>query len=221
MSYRYIAFDLDGTLVDSLPALAQATNAMLAELGRDTQSQAQVGHWVGNGISTLVKRALGGEPDAGLFEQGLDSFQIHYRAHLVSGTRPYQGVRELLADLHGQGIRLALITNKARRFTEPLLAGLDLAQYFELVLAGDDLAEKKPHPAPLLHLCEQWQLTPEQLLMVGDSRNDIQAAKAAGCASAGLTAGYNYGEDIRLCEPDWVLDAVTELRRLPGLPISN
>jgi phosphoglycolate phosphatase len=99
-------------------------------------------------------------------------------------------------------------------FTQPLLEALNLAQYFDVVLSGDSLPRKKPDPLPLQHLIEHCQVEMADLLMVGDSKNDIQAAKAAGCRSLGLTYGYNYGEDIALSGPDFVADSLVTLVEL-------
>ncbi|MPN61129.1 Phosphoglycolate phosphatase [bioreactor metagenome] len=113
------------------------------------------------------------------------------------------------------------MTNKPTPFVAPLLEALDIAKYFSVVIGGDDVQNKKPHPDPLLLVASKLGIKPEQMLLVGDSRNDIQAAKAAGCPSVGLTYGYNYGESIALSQPDVIYDRINELLPALGLPHSE
>lgn len=215
---KAIAFDLDGTLIDSVPDLAAATNAMLAELNLPNCSESQVRSWVGNGAEKLAERALSfvhdRAIDAAELADAMPLFMRHYQANLQQHSKLYDGVKPVLQQLHAVGYRLAVVTNKPYRFTLPLLEAFGIAEFFSLVLGGDSLAKMKPDPMPLTHLLTQWQLTPEQLLMVGDSKNDILAAKAAGIASIGLTYGYNYGEDIGLSGPSAVCEQFSEITAL-------
>ena len=215
---RAVLFDLDGTLVDSVPDLAMAVDAMLTGLERPTAGEAQVRQWVGNGAQRLVKRALTGdmeaEPPATLFEQAFPQFLEYYQQHLCDRSRLYDGVADCLAALQCQELPLGIVTNKPERFIEPLLMALGIAQDFAVVVGGDTLAEKKPHPAPLLHAARQLACTPESTLMVGDSRNDVLAARRAGMRVICVPYGYNHGEDIRLTSPDAVVE---DLRQLTGL----
>ncbi|MGB0893165.1 MAG: phosphoglycolate phosphatase [Parashewanella sp.] len=210
LQLKAIAFDLDGTLVDSVPDLAAATQAMLSELELNLCTEQQVRTWVGNGAEMLVKRALTyvnmGEPTAKQLSHALAVFLKHYKLHLNKHSRLYSGVKNTLERLHQQGYQLAIITNKPFQFISPLLAAFEIEPYFDLILGGDSLAEKKPNPLPINHILTQWKLDKSQLLMVGDSKNDIVAAKSAGIASIGLTYGYNYGEDIGLYGPNAVFD---------------
>ena len=114
-----------------------------------------------------------------------------------------------------------LVTNKPTPFVAPLLEALDIAKYFSVVIGGDDVQNKKPHPDPLLLVAERMGIAPQQMLFVGDSRNDIQAAKAAGCPSVGLTYGYNYGEAIDLSQPDVIYQSINDLLPALGLPHSE
>ncbi|WP_133405545.1 phosphoglycolate phosphatase [Parashewanella tropica] len=208
--FKAIAFDLDGTLVDSVPDLAAAVNGMMMELNLELTSEDQVRSWVGNGAEVLVQRALkwstAESPQPSMLAEALAVFMRHYDLHLNQHSRLYPSVKATLAQLHLQGYQMAIVTNKPQQFIKPLLKAFGIEAYFSLILGGDTLPKKKPDPLPLTHILEQWQLENYQLLMVGDSKNDILAAKAASIASIGLTYGYNYGEDIGLCGPDAVFD---------------
>ncbi|MCT8988607.1 phosphoglycolate phosphatase [Shewanella phaeophyticola] len=216
---KAIAFDLDGTLIDSVPDLTAATNATLAECHLPEVSDALVRSWVGNGAQVLMQRALSyassmAEDSTELqvqLEQVMPRFMHHYGEHLQQHSLLYPHVRETLQQLTQAGYKLAIVTNKPYRFTVPLLTAFGLDELFSEVLGGDSLAKMKPDPMPLQHLLQQWQLDTTQLLMVGDSKNDILAAKAANVMSIGLTYGYNYGEDIGLSEPDAVCEHFADI----------
>lgn len=212
-----IAFDLDGTLVDSVSDLRAAINIVLGDFGVAAVSDDKVATWVGNGIPKLVSRALefggiAGEHNA----NGAQVTRFYEAYHQTLGRYSvlYPGVADVLAALHASGIKLAVVTNKAAPFTNPLLAHLGIAEYFDQVLCADQLPKTKPDPYPLNLLSERWQLAKHQILMVGDSRNDILAAQRAGIRTVGLTYGYNYDEDIALSNPDWVCDHFTDLKNL-------
>ncbi len=194
-----IVIDLDGTLLHTAPELAESANRMLRDMGRPPVSQALLMSYIGNGISWLVKRALTGdmhaEPAPELYEQALPIFEKHYTALLLE-SKPFPGVIEGLEAMKAAGFRLGCITNKVARYTEPLLKGLGLAPYFEIVLSGDSLPEKKPHPLPLLHSAKFFNVPIQQLLLIGDSLNDTVAARAAGCPVFCVPYGYNHGEPV-------------------------
>ncbi|HEI8868515.1 MULTISPECIES: phosphoglycolate phosphatase [Gammaproteobacteria] len=219
---RGLAFDLDGTLVDSAPGLAAAIDMALMELGCSPAGEARVGTWIGNGADVLVQRALRwAERDANpeLGQQMRARFDHFYAQTVSSGSRLFPQVRSTLAQLAAAGYPMALVTNKPTPFVAPLLQTLGIFDYFSLIIGGDDVIEKKPHPAPLYLVLGKLGLHASQLLFVGDSRNDIQAAQAAGCPSVGLTYGYNYGEAIALSHPDRVLERFADL--LPALGLSS
>lgn len=219
---QVLLFDLDGTLIDSAPDLALAINQMLTELGRSTFSQQCIRGWVGNGAQVLVQRALSGRSDISrildpvVVESAMAIFFASYRANICVTTRLYSGVLETLITLKKQGYRLVIVTNKPQRFIQPILDGLGLDGLFELILGGDSLAKRKPDPLPLNHVCQQLGVTPRQCVMIGDSKNDILAAKAANMQSVGLTYGYNYGEDIAIYRPELVLENFADLSAALG-----
>jgi len=212
-----ILFDLDGTLIDSVPDLALAVNHMLETLNRDTFSVDIIRFWVGNGAQVLVKRALSGDSKIDedlnpiLFSKALDIFLTFYGQNLCIRTATYPLVPQTLKVLKTQGYRLVIITNKPFDFIAPILEGLQLAELFEYFIGGDSLTEKKPNPLPLLHICEKLDVSVEQCVMIGDSKNDILAANTCGMQSVGVTYGYNYGEDIGVHKPSMIIDNFGDL----------
>jgi phosphoglycolate phosphatase len=213
-----ILIDVDGTLVDSVPDLAYCVDEMMGQLGRPVHGEVKVRDWVGNGVERLVRRALigqlDGEPEEVEFARAYPIFLELYAENTSKRSLLYPGVREGLDYLKSQSYRLGCVTNKAAQFTLPLLQDLGIRDYFEIVVAGDTLPKKKPDPMPLLHAAEQLSADPSASLMVGDSRSDVKAARAAGFQIVCMSYGYNHGEDIRHYNPDAVLDSLTEIRTL-------
>lgn len=215
---KMVLIDLDGTLVDSVPDLSYCVDAMMRELGLPERGESAVRQWVGNGVERLVQRALinavEGEADVADYERALPVFMRLYRENTSGRSRLYPGVREGLDFLRRTGFRLGCVTNKAEQFTVPLLRDMGILDDFELVVSGDTLPVKKPDPAPLLYAAEHLGVTPAESLMVGDSRSDVKAARAAGFAIVCMSYGYNHGEDIRNYGPDAVIDRLDQLQGL-------
>ncbi len=215
LAVKVVIIDLDGTLIDTAPDLAAAANAMLEELGMPTYDAGRVATWIGNGIGRLTKRVLtgelDGEPAADLYERAYALLCRHYGAAVSVHSRPYAGVVEGLERLRSIGFKLACLTNKAEAFTAPLLKDLGLARYFKLVVSGDTLPKSKPDPLPLLHICNYFGTPPEEAVLVGDSVNDTEAARAAGMPVICVTYGYSRGIDVRQLKPAAVIDNLAEL----------
>jgi phosphoglycolate phosphatase len=215
---RMILIDLDGTLIDTVPDLAHAVDVMMSRLGMPTRGEHSVRKWIGNGAERLVRRALinavDGEPDEALFRKAYPVFLEAYEANVCAHSRPYPGVVEGLVALKAAGYPLGCVTNKPARFTEPLLDALDLSAYFGVVISGDTLQKQKPDPAPLLHAAGFFGVRPEESLMIGDSVNDVKAARAAGFRIVCVPYGYNHGHDIREADPDAVIESLADLPRL-------
>lgn len=212
---KLVMFDLDGTLIDSVPDLASATDQMLEQLGRAPAGMSKVRNWVGNGAPVLVRRALADdlEHQAITAEQEAEGLAIFMQVYGTgeSLTTLYPGALATLKSLHMLGIKIALVTNKPEKFIPPLLADTGMAEFFQWVVGGDTFAQKKPDPTGLLWVMQQAGVTAEQCLFVGDSRNDVQAARAANVACVAVTYGYNYGEPIGADNPVLVIDDLREL----------
>lgn len=212
---RLVMFDLDGTLVDSVPDLAAAIDKTLLVLGQPAAGIEQVRDWVGNGAKVLVRRALAGglqhaHVDDSLAEQALALFMQHY-AENHGLTQVYPGVRQTLGWFREQQIELAIVTNKPEQFVAPLLDGQGLGGYFRWIIGGDTLPQQKPDPAALLHVMRLAGVESAHALFIGDSRNDVVAARAAGVTCVAVTYGYNHGRPIAEENPACVLNNLAEL----------
>ncbi|TBU76398.1 phosphoglycolate phosphatase [Phytopseudomonas daroniae] len=212
---RLVMFDLDGTLVDSVPDLATAVDRMLIELGRVPAGVEQVREWVGNGARVLVRRALAGDIEHSAVDDAdadvaLARFlDIYADCHDL--TVLYPGVHELLEALSTAAVELAVVTNKPERFVAPLLEQVGLGGYFRWIIGGDTLPQQKPDPAALLQVMQLAGVTAAQSLFVGDSRNDVLAARAASVPCVAVSYGYNHGRPVAEEEPNLVVDSLAEL----------
>lgn len=215
---RALLVDLDGTLVDSVPDLADAVNEMMAGLGLPAQSDSQVQSWVGAGAERLVERALragAGEAAARIdFSRAYSVFVDAYGRRVCVRSKLYPGVEEGLGFLQAGGYRLGCVTNKPRHLAESLLRELGVSGYFSVVVGGDSLPQKKPDPAILRYAAARLDTPLKACMMLGDSVLDVQAARAAGIGVVCVTYGYNQGKDIRHCGPDGLIDSLEELRFL-------
>ena len=222
---QLVMFDLDGTLVDSLPDLAVAVDAMLEALGKASVPAEKVKHWIGNGVPVLVQRAL---RDAGMadvaenmkslsFQEALGLFSEAYDDACGRYSVVYDGVYECLNALQDAGVPMAVVTNKSERFTHDLLKALGLDHYFPFVVCGDTLKGddgtpvRKPDPAVLLYAAKRYGADIGQSLMVGDSRHDVASARAAGCRCVAVPYGYNHGEPVSDSRPDKIVESLDEL----------
>jgi phosphoglycolate phosphatase len=210
---RAVLFDLDGTLLDTVPDLHAAVCAMLADLGRPALPEEAVRSYVGRGIANLVKRALAGsldvaEDDAPAPPDALASFRRHYARENGRRTQFFPGVREGLEAIRAAGLPMAVITNKAEAFTRPLLEMTRLAEFFSVVVSGDNLPRHKPDPMSLVWTCGRLGVSPADALFIGDSVNDFLAARAACCRVFLLPYGYNEGRDVRELDCDAIVPTI-------------
>ena len=215
---KLILFDLDGTLVDSVADLAWCGNEMLRRLGLPARDVDSVRGWVGNGVERLVKRLLTGDmhaqPDEALFASAYEIFCELYAVHNSARSQVYPGALECLQRLSRLDLHLGCVTNKAQRFTLSLIEAMELSSYFELVVCGDTTARIKPDPMPLHYAADHFGLEYQQCLMVGDSSNDVKAARAAGFGIICVPYGYNHGNNISDSKPDRVVDNLIEIADL-------
>ena len=214
-----VIIDLDGTMVDTLGDFAEALNRMLGDLELPPIAAQHIGRMVGKGSEHLLRSVLnhvlehmGKAPTAieieALYAHAWPSYQRHYLAINGHYARVYPGVEAGLQALRHAGLRLACLTNKPTSFALPLLRAKGLEGYFEQVFGGDSFDKKKPDPLPLLKTCEALQTAPARTLMVGDSSNDAQAARAAGCPVVLVTYGYNHGLPAQAVDADGYVDSL-------------
>src|SRR4051812_10449014 len=211
---KAVLIDLDGTLLDTAPDLAAAANRMLVALKMPTRSVHEISTYVGKGITRLVERALVGDlegkPDAALLQRALPLFAAAYDEESGRHSRVFGGVMEGLEKMQSMRQRLACVTNKAERFTLPLLERMGLARYFEAVVCGDQVARGKPDPLPSLTACERLGIAPAEALVIGDSENDVAAARAGGMRIVCVSYGYREGRSIESLGADAIVADLRE-----------
>lgn len=208
--------DLDGTMVDTLGDFVVALHHMLADLGLPAVDRAFVERTIGKGSEHLLRQTLahaGGT--AAQFDEAWTRYQHHYLAINGQHSALFPGVVEGLQRLRAHGWKLACLTNKPLSFAKPLMAAKGIDGYFSAVFGGDSFERKKPDPLPLLKTCEALGTLPARTLMLGDSANDAQAARAAGCPVVLVTYGYNHGEPVRAVDADGFVDRLDQLELAP------
>ncbi|USA46301.1 phosphoglycolate phosphatase [Acinetobacter sp. C26M] len=213
-SRNLVLFDLDGTLVDSAADLYRAMNLSLEKLSMPLVTEAQVRVWVGKGAAKLCEAVLEhlfGQVVAQQQAQLLSTFVEVYARELCVNTQVYEGVLPFLEYCRNHDIAMACVTNKPEHLAKGILDILQLSPYFKMVVGGDSLAERKPHPLPLLHCVQAQNTTTSATLMIGDSSNDVEAARRAGIDCIVVSYGYNHGENIYDCQPQQVVDRLVEL----------
>jgi len=215
---KAVAFDLDGTLLETAADLAAAANAMLRELELPVLGENKIKGFIGGGITNLVKRTLAAsladEPDLQVLERAVPIYEKHYATGMLNHTRPFPGVMEGLKTMRALGLHLTCVTNKAERFAWPLLRATGLLDFFDLLICGDSLPKKKPDPLPLQHACKYFGIEPAELLLIGDSSLDMQAARAAGCRIFCVPYGYNQGLGVHELDCDAIVATLHEAAKL-------
>ncbi len=209
---RAVLFDLDGTLVDTLPDIATSMNTALGTLGLRTLSAVRIGAFVGKGPRALALRVLDQQPSltltqrADLVDKLLATYVRSYESRVGQASRLFPGVNQTLRDLSVRGLKLGVVTNALQHLAEAILTRFDIAQFMQLVIGGDQVSNGKPHPEAVLRACRMLGAAPAQTLMVGDSENDVLAARAAGCAVVAMPHGYRAGESVESLGCDIVAD---------------
>ena len=203
MSIRTVLFDLDGTLLDTAPDLADALNAVLLENRRAALPYEEIRGVVSHGGMALIRLGFGIPPSAPDFEPLRQRLLEIYLANIASRTRPFPGITELLDELERRGLNWGVVTNKPGWLTDPLLQQLSLHDRAACVVSGDTLTERKPHPAPMLHACRQAGSLPAQCVYVGDAERDIEAGRNASMYTLVALFGYFMADDRPL---EWQAD---------------
>ena len=216
-AYRAYLFDLDGTLVDSAPDINSALNVALAAATLPPVDEQLTRHWIGHGARVVLEQAFAhhgvaaraaDEPEMARL---LRIFIDHYSGHIADASRPYPGVADTLRELASRGARLAVVTNKLGALSNLLLEALGLDRYFDAVVCGDSLAQRKPDPAPALLACRLLGAAPHETLFVGDSTTDVETARNAGCVIVCVRDGYNHGIAPEALGADALVDSLLEL----------
>ncbi|MFY9346356.1 MAG: phosphoglycolate phosphatase [Orrella sp.] len=213
--WQAVLLDLDGTLLDTLPDLAGAANAMRQDLGLNTLPATEIGTYIGKGVDLLVARALAGNIEASTtggeaFERARQIFYSHYETLNGQLATFYPGVLEGLHAIQTMGIPMGVVTNKPTQFALPLLERTGLAPFMQTVVCGDSCEQRKPDPAPVFLACRQLGCDPQLTLTIGDSVNDALAARAAGCKVLAVPYGYNEGNPVTALEVDGIVESIQE-----------
>lgn len=211
---RAAIIDLDGTMVHTAPDFQVAINRMRDELNLAPLALETITDFVGKGSENLMRRVLGVDFEESkvesLFNHALERYQHHYLQINGDHSQLYVGVCEGLQTMKDSGVRLACVTNKPIAFARPLLQKKGLIEFFELIYGGDSLPQKKPHPLPMLTVCRDFELQPAQVVAIGDSSNDSQAARAAGCRVLTVPYGYNHGQPVHSIDTDGIVESLQD-----------
>ncbi len=204
-----IIYDLDGTLVNSLPDIIHAVNLMRSQLSLSSLESGYISSGIGKGRGSLMKKIMSDAPE--LIEQSTSLFEQCYQASNGVYSKVFPGVEPFLQKVRNKNIIQAVVTNKLTELAEILITNQGLGDYFSSISGVDTFKECKPHPMPLLEVMKSFKILPEKTIMIGDSINDVTAAKSAGVRSVGVTYGYNHGDSIASAKPDWIVDRLDEL----------
>jgi len=217
---HFLLFDLDGTLIDSKADLAGSINLMLADLGRPALDESIVGGFVGDGVRVLVRRCLTAThpqhepPDEELHAKGVALMHSHYANEMFRTTKLYPGVEETLSAL--ADTPKAVVTSKEVRFTRIILDHFNIARHFAAIVGGDTTPARKPDPRPVLEALRLLNARPDEAVMIGDSENDIEAGRRAETRTCGVTFGFRTADQLRLTDPDFLIDDFKQLVALFG-----
>ena len=215
---RAAIIDLDGTMVDTAPDFQVAINRMRDELHLAPLALDTIVDFVGKGSENLMRRVLGVDFEKSevesRFDHALERYQHHYLQINGDHSELYAGVHEGLVAMKKGGVRLACVTNKPIAFARPLLEKKGLIDLFEVIYGGDSLAHKKPHPLPMLTVCNDFDLQPAQVVAIGDSSNDSEAARAAGCRVLTVPYGYNHGQPVQTIDTDGIVETLVDAANL-------
>lgn len=212
MNIDLIIFDLDGTLVDSIPDLSDSLNYAAKKLGYPLIAEKEVPALVGNGVRALISKAFEltiGTPD---FEKAQEAFMEYYSQNLTTRTVFFPNVEDTI--FHFSQKKLAILSNKPDHFTKPIIEALGLQKHFEIVLGANKHMERKPSAEPIQYIMNKLGVLPEKTLMVGDGDADVMAGKNAGVNTCAVSYGYRSAAELELLQPDFLLDDIGQIRSL-------
>ena len=202
-----VMYDLDGTLLDTANEITRAVNLTLLDFNHRAVGEEDVRRWIGHGTGWLMQQAWAatGGKESGDWPKVMDRFIMHYYETAGTSSKTFPFVKETLVKVKSMGVKQALVTNKETRFTDRVIDAHDLRQYFDLIICGDTLPIKKPHPGVIEHCLHALDTTAGHSLFVGDSEIDVNTAKAAGVVCWAVPYGYNHGRPIAMADPDSVV----------------
>lgn len=212
MNYKFLIFDLDGTIVDSQKDITTAVNGVRKELGFDPLSVSEIRSFLGSGIKALINKAVPKQQDE--YKHALERFRDYYSKCLIDTTLPYNGVIEMLESLKDK--KKAILSNKTESFSVEIIERLNLSKYFIAVWGGDTAGVKKPDPKPILDLIKIAGVSKSEAIMIGDSENDFKAAQAAGIDSIAVLYGYSEKKQIELLKPTYIVSSPKEIINIVG-----
>jgi len=208
---RLAVFDFDGTLVDTHLDIAVSVNLMLKDLSVPPRSVEEITSFVGRGVQSLIRDVLGDE-DKALLDRALKLFKRHYKEHCLDQTCTYPHVKDVLREIPVRW--KAIVTNKPQTFTEIIVSGLGLERFFDRILGGDAVPKKKPAPDPIHVLIDEFNISPNAVIMIGDSPLDIQMGRAAGIRTCAVTYGYGMEDALKSENPDFLISDFIEIRKI-------
>lgn len=210
-SAALLLFDLDGTLIDSKKDLAASVNLTFRDMGVPEKPPELIYGYVGNGVRRLIIDSVGNS-DPVLIDLALQIFEGHYLKHLLDETRLYPGMEEALRNLRHK--KKGVVTNKPLLYTTKIIEGLGAREHFDLILGSEPIVNLKPHPEMILRALDYFKTAPGDAVMIGDTLNDINAARAAKVPTCGVGFGMGNVEELRSAQPDFFAETVGDLKRL-------
>ena len=216
---KLVVLDLDGTMVDSVPDLAYCTNKMLTQLNYPNHKTEKIKQWVGNGVVKLIERAISGKLhneaiDKDLMQKATNIFNKLYANNLANFSQLYPSTLECLEYLKQKKFYIACVTNKPIQFSNILMQKLNIFNFFDVILGGDSLKEKKPSKIPITYLLDKFNISNNECILIGDSITDIKTAKNSNCKIICVSYGYNHGNDITAENPDIVIDSLSDIKNI-------
>lgn len=212
MDVDLLIFDLDGTLIDSRKDIANSVNWTLRDLGLEELPHDHIYQYVGYGVRALIQGAVDEAHGSNGYDEAMKLFDKYYQEHLLDHTQLYPGLLEVLEKNSDKS--MAVITNKPQRYTDPIMMGLNLADYFDVILGREACIEMKPHPEPILKVLASVGVAPEKAMIIGDTDVDVEAGRRAGIKTCAVLFGFGKEDMIREAKPDYLVESSEQLQEL-------